>query len=56
MAWERGTPTRTADFAEAVADPVAAERLTLALEGRGAFRRFRDTVHDQPEALIHPLR
>lgn len=40
-----------ADFAEAVADPVAAERLTRALEGRGAFRRFRDTIHDQPEAL-----
>jgi hypothetical protein len=35
---------------------LAAERLTLALEGRGAFRRFRDTIHDQPEALIHPLR
>lgn len=40
-----------ADFAEAVADPVAGERLTRALEGRGAFRRFRDTIHDQSEAL-----
>ncbi len=32
------------DFANAVGDPRAAQLLTRALEGRGAFRRFRDTI------------
>lgn len=32
------------DFANAVGDPRASEILTRALEGRGAFRRFRDTL------------
>jgi hypothetical protein len=33
-------------FAEAVADPRMQRTLLRALEGRGAFRRFRDVVHD----------
>ena len=32
-------------FAEAVTDPRANELLCVALEGRGAFRRFKDTLH-----------
>lgn len=34
------------DFAEAVTDPRARDLLLRALEGRGAFRRFRDTLYD----------
>lgn len=33
-------------FAEAVADPRLQRTLLRALEGKGAFRRFRDAVHD----------
>lgn len=33
-------------FAEAVADPRMQRTLLRALEGKGAFRRFRDVVHD----------
>lgn len=32
------------DFADAVTDPILADRLSRALDGRGAFRRFRDTL------------
>jgi len=39
------------DFAEAVADPVAARQLRGALGGRGAFRRFRDTMWHQSEEI-----
>jgi hypothetical protein len=38
-----------ADFAATVTDPHAAELLGLALEGRGAFRRFRNVVFDRTE-------
>lgn len=34
-----------ADFAATVTDPHANELLCVALEGRGAFRRFKDTLH-----------
>lgn len=37
------------DFAEAVADTRARDRLLRALEGKGAFRRFRDTLYDFDE-------
>lgn len=40
-----------ADFADAVADPVLADRLQRALQGRGAFRRFRDAMYDAPDEL-----
>jgi hypothetical protein len=38
-----------ADFAEAVADPSVRQRLERALEGRGAFRRFRDAMAAFPD-------
>ena len=34
-----------ADFADTVTDPRKNELLSVALEGRGAFRRFKDTLH-----------
>jgi hypothetical protein len=37
------------EFAEAIADPRPADLLLRALEGRGAFRRFRDTLHELPD-------
>jgi len=33
------------DFAETVSDPRKNELLSVSLEGRGAFRRFKDTLH-----------
>jgi hypothetical protein len=33
------------DFAETVTEPRTNELLCVALEGRGAFRRFKDTLH-----------
>jgi hypothetical protein len=39
------------DFADAVAHPLAARQLRDALGGRGAFRRFRDTMWHQPEEI-----
>jgi hypothetical protein len=33
------------DFAYNVTDPRANELLCIALEGKGAFRRFKDTLH-----------
>lgn len=41
------------DFAEAVGDRRAADLLQRALPGRGAFRRFRDTLHEFPDLLGH---
>jgi flavodoxin len=32
-------------FAEAVSDPRKRERLCVSLEGKGAFRRFKDSLH-----------
>ena len=42
-----------AEFAAAVGDRRAADLLQRALQGRGAFRRFRDTLHDFPDLLTH---
>ena len=41
------------DFVAAVSDPVMSDRLTRALEGRGAFRRFRNTVFEHD--VLGPL-
>lgn len=41
------------DFAETVADAPASDLLMRALEGRGAFRRFRDTLHEFPTLQEH---
>lgn len=38
-------------FAQAVADPVLSGRLHDALAGKGAFRRFRDIVHNTPQEI-----
>jgi hypothetical protein len=43
------------EFADAVADPRTRDLLQRALVGKGAFRRFRDTLYDQPE-LVEPWR
>jgi hypothetical protein len=42
-----------AAFAAAVGDRRAADLLQRALQGRGAFRRFRDTLADFPDLLTH---
>ncbi len=39
------------DFIGRVDDPVLAERLSRAIEGKGAFGRFRDTIDRSPDAL-----
>jgi predicted nucleotidyltransferase len=38
-----------ADFVDAVPDPRAGDLLARAIEGRGAFRRFKDTLFEFPE-------
>jgi len=37
------------DFVSAVANPSAAEGLTVAIGGRGAFRRFKDALRSYPD-------
>jgi hypothetical protein len=39
------------DFADAVTDPVIADRLARALTGAGAFRRFKNTVQEAEPRL-----
>jgi hypothetical protein len=41
-----------ADFVNRVTDERAARRLGRALEGRGAFRRFRNELHDEYPELV----
>jgi hypothetical protein len=41
-----------ADFAEAISDERAARRLARAIQGRGAFRRFRDELHEEHPELL----
>ena len=42
-----------ADFAEAITDERAGRRLARAIQGKGAFRRFRDELHDEyPDLLL----
>ncbi|RSM42469.1 hypothetical protein DMA12_21370 [Amycolatopsis balhimycina DSM 5908] len=41
-----------ADFADGVSDEQAGRRLARAIRGRGAFRRFKDELHEEyPELL-----
>jgi len=41
-----------ADFAEGISDERAGRRLARAIRGRGAFRRFKDELHEEyPELL-----
>ena len=41
-----------ADFAERVSDDRAGRRLARALEGKGAFRRFKDELHQEHPHLL----
>ena len=36
-------------FIDTLTDPVLAELLTVAISGRGAFRRFKDVLWSRPE-------
>lgn len=54
--WVRVTPTESAedyrdiaDFVATVQHPRASDLLTRAIAGRGAFRRFKSTLHEFPE-------
>ena len=38
-----------AEFADSVEDPVLKEKLSSALDGKGAFRKFKDTLIDYPK-------
>lgn len=40
-----------ADFADAISDARAGRRLELAIRGRGAFRRFKDVLHQHPRLV-----
>jgi hypothetical protein len=41
-----------ADFAELVSDERAGRRLARAIQGRGAFRRFKDELHEEFPDLL----
>jgi hypothetical protein len=41
-----------ADFAETITDERAGRRLARAIQGKGAFRRFRDELHDEHPDLL----
>ena len=38
-------------FIDGIDDPSLADRLTRAISGRGAFRRFKDTLFDRPDLM-----
>src|SRR3954462_6311745 len=59
--WLRSTPclrmsgTRTwSTFADRISDEMASDRLKAALQGRGAFRRFKNQIYEHHPALISP--
>jgi len=41
-----------ADFAEQVSDERAGRRLARAIQGKGAFRRFRGELHEEYPDLL----
>jgi hypothetical protein len=41
-----------ADFAETITDERAGRRLTRAIQGKGAFRRFKNQLHDEYPDLL----
>ena len=41
-----------ADFAETISDERAGRRLARAIQGRGAFRRFKDELHEEYPDLL----
>jgi hypothetical protein len=40
-------------FIDSVPDPGLADRLTIAITGRGAFRRFQDVLAQAPDEFHH---
>jgi hypothetical protein len=40
------------DFAEGISDPAASRRLSASLQGKGAFRRFKNEVYSHHPELI----
>ena len=42
------------DFAEDISDRPAGERLSRTLEGKGAFRRFKNELHQRHPELLPP--
>jgi hypothetical protein len=43
-----------ADFADGITDERAGRRLARAIDGKGAFRRFRDELHEEYPDLLPP--
>lgn len=43
-----------ADFADGISDAAAGRLLTRSLQGRGAFRRFKNQVHEHHPELVSP--
>ena len=43
-----------ADFAETITDERARRRLARAIQGKGAFRRFKDELHQEYPDLLPP--
>lgn len=41
-----------ADFAERISDQAAGRRLARAIQGKGAFRRFKDELHEEYAHLL----
>jgi hypothetical protein len=41
-----------ADFAEGISDATAGRRLARAIQGRGAFRRFKDELYEEYPELV----
>jgi hypothetical protein len=41
-----------ADFADAITDERAGRRLARAIQGKGAFRRFKDELHEEHPELL----
>jgi Uncharacterised protein family (UPF0158) len=41
-----------ADFAEQITDELAGRRLARAIRGRGAFRHFKDELHEEYPHLV----
>jgi hypothetical protein len=47
-----------ADFADGISNSAARRQLTQSLQGRGAFRRFKNQIYEHPELISawHSLR
>jgi hypothetical protein len=57
LVWIDALPPRVwyrdmADFADQISDDRAGRRLARAIRGRGAFRRFKNQLHDEDPSLL----